>query len=279
MSMYNETLFDKVFSYMQVFKYLENIKCGKPINFDGFCKKLYSEGYDDKVILKVFSTEKISRSSYQVSIINEELFDKLHADFPYYTIRNRVSAAQAGDSHKHMVSQAMIILWPNKQKHPVVILNDVNCINAPVGLGQRLLIIENQENFVKKDESLAFLKHQFLDFNENGLDIAWGSGNAISNRLNKAFFNQYQHIDCWLDLDMGGLTTFVNLVKLTTHPRLNFLLPPCTDALLKQSKIHLENKHRVDLCAFKENYPQLLPVIELMMHHKKMLEQEMYLQD
>ena len=78
---------------------------------------------------------------------------------------------------------------------------------------------------------------------------------------------------------MGGLTTFVNLVKLTTHPRLNFLLPPCADALLKQSKIHLENKHRVDLCAFKENYPQLLHASELMMHHKKMLEQEMYLQD
>lgn len=264
---------------MQIFKYLDNIKSGKPVNFDGFCKKLYLKGYDDQAILNVFSTEKISRSSYQVSIINEELFAKLDAQFPDYAISNRVSAAQAGDSHKHPVSQAMIVLWPNQQTHPVVILNDINGIKAPVTLGQRLLIIENQENFVKKDESWSFLKHEFPEFNENGLDVAWGSGNAISNRLNKAFFNQYQHIDCLLDLDMGGLTTFVNLVKLTAHPRLNFLLPPCANALLKHSKIHLENKHRAELCNFKENYPQLLPAIELMMHHKKMLEQEMYLQD
>ncbi|MEY3788101.1 MAG: hypothetical protein RLZ75_2308 [Pseudomonadota bacterium] len=264
---------------MQIFKYLENIKSGKPVNFDVFCKKLNIEGYDDLAILKVFATKKISKSSYQVNIINESLFSKLAKKYPNYTISNRVSAAQSGDSHKHTVSQAMIMLWPNQQTHPVVILNDINGIKAPVALGQKLLIIENQENFVKKDESLSFLKHEFPEFNENGLDVAWGSGNSISNRLNKAFFNHYQHIDCLLDLDMGGLTTFVNLVKLTTHPRLNFLLPPCADALLKQSKIHLENKHRVDLCAFKENYPQLLHAIELMMHHKKMLEQEMYLQD
>jgi len=171
---------------MQIFKYLENIKSGRPINFDSFRKQLHQKGYDDQTILTIFSTQKISRSSYQVSIIDEERFARLQANFPDYTITNRVSAALAGDSHKHPVSQSMIILWTNQQSHPVVILNNVTGITTPITLSQRLLIIENQENFVQKNESLSFLKHQFPGFNYEGLDIAWGSGNAISNRLNKA---------------------------------------------------------------------------------------------
>lgn len=263
---------------MHISKYLEKIKSGKQINFDSFRKQLYHQGYDDQAILKIFSAQKTSRLSYLVSIIDEERFAQLQADFPDYAITNRVSAALAGDSHKHPVSQAMIILWPNQHSHPVVVLNDINGIIAPVTLGQRLLIIENQENFVRKNESLAFLKHQFADFNDE-VDVAWGSGNAISNRLNKSFFNHYQHIDCLLDLDIGGLTTFANLCELTSHPLLNFLLPPCANEQLKNSKIDLQNEHLPSLRKFHENYPLLRPAIKLMIRHKKMLEQEMYLQD
>ena len=264
---------------MQISKYLENIKSGRTINFDSFRKQLHQQGYDNQTIFKIFSTLKISRLSYQVSIINEELFAKLQDAFPDYKITNRVSAARAGDSHKHPVSQAMIILWQNQQSHPVVVLNDVNGIKSPVTLGQRLLIIENQENFVQKNKSLVFLKHQFPDFHDEVLDIAWGSGNAISNCLNKAFFNYYHHIDCLLDLDIGGLTTFANICELTSHPRISFLLPPCADEQLKKSKIDLQNEHLPALRKFCENYPLLRPAIELMIHHKKMLEQEIYLQD
>ena len=264
---------------MQISKYLENIKSGRPINFDSFCNQLHQKGYDDQTILTIFSTQKISRSSYQVSIIDEEQFVRLQADFPDYAITNRVSAALAGNSHKHTVSQAMIILWPDQHSHPIVVLNDINGITAPVTLGQRLLIIENQENFVQKNESLAFLKHQFPDFNDEALDIAWGSGNAISNRLNKAFFNHYQYIDCLLDLDIGGLTTFANICELTFHPRISFLLPSCADKQLKNSKIDIQNEHLPALRKFRENYPLLRPAIELMIRHKKMLEQEIYLPD
>ncbi len=263
---------------MQISKYLDYIKSGKPINFDIFCKHLHKQGYDSKAIFKIFSTQKIAKLSYQVSIIDEERFVRLQADFPEYTITNRVSAALAGDSHKYPVSQAMIILWPNQHSHPVVVLNDTSGIITPVTLGQRLLIIENQENFVQKNKSLAFLKFQFPDFNDEGLDIAWGSGNAISNRLNKAFFDHYQHIACLLDLDIGGLTTFANICELTAHPRISFLLPPCTDEQLKKSKLDLQNEHLPTLRKFRENYPPLRAAIELMTHRLKMLEQEIYLQ-
>ncbi|MDO9107036.1 MAG: hypothetical protein Q7U57_19015 [Methylovulum sp.] len=138
--------------------------------------------------MRIFSTQKISKSIYQVDIIDEERFALLKDNFPGYTISNRVSAALAGDSHKHSVSQAMIILWVNQHSHPVVILNDGNGITTPVTLGGRLLIIENQENFVQKAQTLTFLNQQFPDFNDIALDIETVKVSKIQ-RASKAIFS------------------------------------------------------------------------------------------
>lgn len=264
---------------MLISKYLIKIKSGKPINFDRFCLLLNESGYDNQTLLSIFSTEKISSTNYRVQIIDDEKFNELQTAFPEHVIKSRVSAALAGNSHKHPVSRSMIILWPYRQIHPIVILNDSNKITTPISLSRRLLIIENQENFLQKDLTLAFLKRQFPDFDDDAVDIAWGSGNAISNRLNKNFFNQYQRIDCLLDLDIGGLKIFANIYELTSHPRLSFLLPPIADELLKKSNLDLQAENLPDLRNLREKYPPISPVIELMVKHKKMLEQEIYLQD
>lgn len=262
---------------MQISKYLNKIKSGEPINFDSFSKQLLQQGVDEKTILEIFETEKKSRSSYLVRVIDQARFTQLQVDFPEHKIIDRVSAAKAGDSHRHTVSQAMIILWSDQTNHPVVVLNADDGINTPVTLSKRLLIIENQENFVQKQRTLHFLQQQFTDFNVKNLDIAHGAGNAISNRLNKAFFIQYQQIDCLLDLDLGGLEIFKNLLNLTQHANLNFLLPPCADKLLKQSKVQLQENHLVVLRQYHKQYPLLRPVIELISKNQKMLEQELYL--
>ncbi|MDO9104931.1 MAG: hypothetical protein Q7U57_08215 [Methylovulum sp.] len=75
------------------------------------------------------------------------------------------------------------------------------------------------------------------------------------------------------------MTTFANIYELTTHPKLSFLLPPCADELLEKSKIDIQNEHLPTLRKFREHYPPLRPAIEMMTHHKKMLEQETYLSD
>ena len=262
---------------MQIYKYLNKIKSGEQLNFDSFKKLLLKQGIDDKTVFKTFETERISRSSYSVKVVDEKLFAQLLIDFPVHKIKDRVSAANAGDSHRHRVSQGMIILWSAQSNHPIVVLNDTDKINSPVILSKRLLIIENQENFIQKQRTLQFLQQQFSAFNDENLDIAHGSGNAISNRLNKAFFNHYLQIDCLLDLDMGGLEIFKNLINLTQHPNLNFLLPPFADTLLKQSKIQLQENHLVNLRQYHKQYPLLRPVIELISQHKKVLEQKLYL--
>ncbi len=263
---------------MPIYKYLAHIIAGKSINFDHFCKQLYAYGYDDQTILKIFSTEKLSKASYQVTILDTALFAQLQAEFPAQNIHSRLSAAQAGDSHKHRVSQAMIILWSTSQSHPVVVLNDAQGINTPVKLNKQLLIIENQENFIQKDLTLAFVKQQFPNFELDDFDIAHGAGNAICNSLNYAFFQHYTHIACLLDLDIGGLNIFANLASLTQHTQLSFLLPPCASTLLPQSKINLQQEQLPELRRLLDNCPALRPAIELIVNSGKMLEQEMYLQ-
>jgi len=262
---------------MQISKYLQKIKSGESINFDSFKKQLLRQGIDDHTLFEIFETELKSRTSYWVKVLDRERFKQLLIDFPEHVITDRISAAKAGDSHKHSVSQAMIVLWPNKGNHPVVVLNDKDKVNSPVNLSKRLLIIENQENFIQKQRTLHFLQQQVPDFNDKNLDIAHGSGNAISNRLNKAFFKQYQQIDCLLDLDIGGLEIFKNLINLTQHSNLNFLLPPCAEELIKKSKILLKEEHLSILRDYHQQYPLLQPVIQLMSKYKKMLEQELYL--
>jgi len=262
---------------MQISKYLNKIQSGEPLNFDSFSKQLLQKGFDGRGLFEIFETKKLSRSRYLVKVLDQGRFDQLLADFPEHEIKDRISAAKAGDSHRHVVSQAMIILWSDQADHPVVVLNDTDKINSPVILSKRLLIIENQENFIQKQQTIHFLRQQFPNFNDENLDIAHGSGNAISNRLNKVFFKQYQQIDCLLDLDIGGLEIFKNLVNLTQHSNLNFLLPPCAGLLLKQSKIRLEEYHIISLRHYHKQYPLLRPVIELMTKHQKMLEQELYL--
>jgi len=262
---------------MQIFTYLHKIKSQQTINFDNFCKLLNKLGYDNQKILTIFKAEILSRSNYQVTIINEELFSQLLDSFPEYNISDRITAAHAGDSHKHPVSQALIVLWSHQQNHPIVILNSNDRINTPVRLGSHLLIIENQENFVQKQRTLDFLKKEFPDFGDENLDIAHGSGNAITNQLNKQFFNYYQQIDCLLDLDIGGLKTFASLLDLTQHSRLNFLLPPCLNELLEKSKRELKQDDLLKLNGYYRNYPLLRPAIELIKKHKRFLEQELYL--
>jgi hypothetical protein len=270
---------------MLVSSYLENIQLGKLVNFDLFRMQLEEAGYKTKAILAAFEIEKVGRSKYRLSIIDEAFFATLLSDFPAGKAKDRTSAAEAGDSHRQSVSHSLIVLYPDQASHPVVILNSRAGIQSPIKPAERLLIIENVENFARKEEMVAFLKGQFSDFNDTALDIALGAGNSISNRLNAPFLAQYKQIDCLFDIDIGGLQTFANLITLTHHPALHFLLPPSAKTLMNtansERKIRwsLQDEQLPKLRELHKNQPLLREAINLIIEQKMMLEQELYLQD
>lgn len=263
---------------MKIAYYLNQIKNAKPINFNCFASVFVNTtGMPTKALYEIFIAEKITQSGFLVSVIDPHRFDLLLAEYPLQTISNRVTAAKAGNSHQHRVSVSMIVLMPACKTHPVVVLNDENTgINSPIPLSRNLLVIENQEVFLQKENILKQLSPKFSN---NEPDIAYASGNAITNRLNKDFFMHYQHINCLLDLDIGGLEIFASLVNLTSHPSLHFLIPSNAPLLLAKSQIKLEEKHLKRLRNLAECCPALLPAFKLILASGKMLEQENYLQD
>jgi hypothetical protein len=264
---------------MPIYKYLRKIKNGELINYDAFIKLLEAEGFAREEIHQSFSVNKISKTQYQITVTNEERFNTLTTKFPERSISDRISAAEAGNSHRHPVSKAMLILWPYQADHPVVVFNNSEQVNSPVTLSKNLLVMENQENFVQKERTLNFLMREIPGFNDKQLDVAFASGNAITNRLNKAFFNHYSRIDCLLDLDIGGLEIFESLANLTQHPALNFLLPACAENLLLDFGIKLEDHHLPRLRKLDASCPKLKAPIRLIVENLKMLEQELYLRN
>ncbi|MEQ1738391.1 MAG: hypothetical protein ABL884_00645 [Methyloglobulus sp.] len=264
---------------MQICNYFKKIENNETFNFDAFVKLLNEQGIDREEILKIFSVNKIGKNRYEVSINNTESFYNLSVRFPERPISDRISAAEAGNSHRHPVSKAMLILWPYQSEHPVVVLNSTDHINTPIKLSQNLLIMENQENFVQKDKTLNFLMKEIPGFNDDQLDVVFASGNAIANKLNKAFFNHYSRIDCLLDLDIGGLEIFQSIDSLIQHPALNFLLPNCAESLLPKYGMILKDHHLPRLRRLAENCPKLERPFKLIAKTRKMLEQEIYLRD
>jgi len=265
---------------MQICNYFKKIENNEAVNFDKFVYLLNKEGIDSEEILNIFSANKIGRrNSYQVNIKNRESFDKLSVRFPERPISDRISAAHAGNSHRHPVSKAMLILWTYQSEHPIVVLNSTDQVNTQVALAQNLLIIENQENFIQKENTLNFLMKEIPGFNDDQLDLVFASGNAITNKLNKAFFKQYSRINCLLDLDIGGLEIFQSLDKLTQHSKLNFLVPACAEKLLLESKNNLEEQHLARLRKLASSCPKLEQPFKLIAKTRKMLEQEIYLRN
>lgn len=264
---------------MQICNYFKKIENNETVNFDVFVKLLNEQGIDSEEVLKIFSVNKISKNRYEVNINNTESFYNLSVRFPECSISDRISAAEAGNSHRYPVSKAMLILWPYQSEHPVVVLNSTNHINTPVKLSQNLLIMENQENFVRREAMLNFLMKEIRGFNDDQLDVVFASGNAITNKLNKAFFNHYSRIDCLLDLDIGGLEIFQSLDRLTQHPALNFLLPNCVESLLSKYGMILKDHHLPRLRKLAENCPKLDHAFRIIAKNQKMLEQEIYLRN
>ena len=216
---------------MNLYKYLLAIKSKKAINLKRFISLLPKQYQGSWRSL--FSAVKIAglgnKDKYQVSVINEAEFEQLlQLTKPS---NSREGAANQGDSHTKNTSMSYFLVYPsvslgstNSNKQAMETVNcpqPVVCYDSGFTMDfscqKNLVIIENQENFFRYQEFLPQLLSMHLGFTESSLakvDIAYGQGNNVTNRLNAEFFAQYQQILCCFDYDLGGLTMFSSLTKL-----------------------------------------------------------------
>lgn len=229
---------------MNLHQYLLKIKSDQAINLDHFILLLPVQ-YNSQW-RSIFSSEKVStkKNSHKLTIKNQQSFNILLENSLPST--SRIEASQRGNSHRQSTSVSFLLLFHqalNIDFHgtenicpDVVLIND-NGIQQSFTSKNHLLIIENQENFFRWSAFLnvltRFCKHDKINesFTLAEFDIAFGSGNNISNAKNIAFFKQYQHITCIFDYDFGGLSIFKSLCTLCAKIeeqqkiRLTFLQP------------------------------------------------------
>ena len=210
---------------MTLFQYLSAIQAKKAINLRSFLALLPSNY--KRNWRAIFSSVKVDgQHKNQLTIIDQPCFDAMLAKAT--PAKNRVEAATLGNSHQHNTSMSYLLVYPNVLAHsvskhdklcPQVVLIDGSGLLQEFSVQKTLVIIENQENFFKYP---AFLPQ--LITHTTPLDIVFGQGNGITNTLNSRYLNQYQQILCCFDYDLGGLTMFSSLQKLTTA-KVEFVLP------------------------------------------------------
>lgn len=192
----------------------------------------------------------------------------------------RVDQAKMGNSHNARVSGAMVTVRSRHQPHPqVVIVNEQGVITAPEGFtpADRLVIVENLENFLSLEGTLALLPACGLGPAWQEADMLFGSGNSITNHLLTPIFQQYREIGCLFDPDPGGIRMCDTLHQRGDLPPLHFLAPTDLPERLKASPRALDMEQRQQLALHMRRSPPCAHVGGLIYTTGRHLEQETYL--
>jgi hypothetical protein len=282
---------------MNFYQYLLAIQEGKVINFKRFLTLLpdsHKQRWRD--IFRPSNTN--GKDIYNVTIIDQACFDQLLEESAPST--TRTEAAVKGNSHQHNSSMSFVLVfpeafnqqrWQKKPKCPEVVVCDNAGLTLTFKPKKTLVVIENQENFFRYQEFLADVLKETLpnvSHSLESIDIAFGHGNSITNKLHADFFNQYQQVLCCFDYDLGGLTMFSTLRKLFKSQKVNatvsFIQPNKnqlhSDTFLtthfKKSPEKVNSWQQAIQLAEQLGFTDLA---QAFLQTKKFMEQEVYLSD
>jgi hypothetical protein len=275
---------------MNLYQYFIAIKDKKPINLTRFLSLLPAQHQNSW--RSIFDRKHISGNQYLLTVIDDVIFEQLlELTKP---IDSMPEGARQGDSHKGKCSVSYLLVYPsvnlatsdntvdNYNADPQLVLCDDSSLKINFQCQKTLIIIENQENFFRYQE---FLPHLFtMTINsETCIDVAFGQGNNVTNSLNDKFFDQYQQVLCCFDYDLGGLTMYLSLCKLT-NAKVRFIQPKkeqlTGDDFLKRHFRKVPDKvetwHKAITLAKQLNFPDLAQAFST---SQKFMEQEVFLSD
>lgn len=259
---------------MTLQQYINQIKAGKPINFSRFVNVLPESYHKQKhelfdVILQAPQKWLVRCSS--------DVLQELEA-LAVQPI-NRLHAAELGDSHRFAVSVGFLLVYHQElvDKRPDVVYLEQGSYLQNFQAKQRLLIVENEENFFVPDLMLQlatkFTKQQ-VDLTNT--DIVLGSGARATSKLARSWYQQYDHILCAFDYDIAGLKMYRTLKK-SLGEHVQFLQPDsyseCQHYFKMKPKTHSQLMECINL-AQQLGFTALAATVQ---KHKKFMEQEMLL--
>lgn len=259
-----------------IYSYLTKIQSRQPVNFDAVIAKLLVAGMARDDVSRIFFATKLKKNSYSVDVLLPALFDELLIRFKPSAVGGRVGAALDGNSHRVGVSESLLMFRSAQHRHPVVAVTEAGVWVLPRPLGKVGVIVENLENFLRIAEILPFVAG-ILPGKAGEIELIFGSGNQVTNRLNTAVLSRFDELYCLFDVDMGGLRMFASLTVLLHENPPVFLVPSDVQERLAQSKYALTDLQRQAVIKYQGLSPETDRLIRLMRDSSRVLEQETYL--
>jgi hypothetical protein len=272
-------------SNTDLFNILNAIKMNSAIDYQRLKTLTIKAGISPTILAKILKPEHPHQRLQTMKVLDEDRLDSLillHS--PKRKVVDRKSAEESGDSHKHRVSASYLMMDRPNLSHPVIIINDKQGYILPedFSLGRRLIVVENQENFLNTLQTIEFVNKQCLIETTGDIDVIFGSGNGISSVWNKRFLSHYEQVYCLLDIDTGGCRIFLNLMSLLDGSKtLQLLIPNDAEQRLIRSSNRgngqLTQKSSKELDKMYGKNKQVDSMINLIMKYDTELEQEDYL--
>lgn len=265
-------------SLKQIKRYLDNIENNKPINLSKFFKVVDMLSLETSRASDDIKAYKHSGDLYIVTEIEVKLKEELYL----LTSSNdwsREGLAQQNRSHDANVDGSFIIIRSSDNLPTLITIGGNGEVVSGFEHKEQALFIENRQNFLKINETMKFIKEYTNTDLTPDFDIIFTEGNAITNALHKPFLSKYKNFYLLLDLDLGGLTIAKNLTELLPNTPMKLILPLDIEERLSkvvEVKPHDYLKKVFDL---GNNYPLLTVAASIIYKHKKILEQESYLND
>lgn len=256
--------------------YLEKVAAGKAVNYSAFARQLERAGISERQRRALFRVELIAPDRYRVEILDRSAFSELQDRFGAHRLADRISAAAAGNSHRVSVSGACLLLRRQAVPHPQVVLFSEGRWSCPVEPAMRALLVENLENFLALEQTLALLPACGWEVSEP-VDLLYAAGNQITQTLLQPFLARYQELHCLFDPDPGGIRMFRTLHQHLPQRSMRFLYPRDIAARLAASNRLLDPQARSELLRYRELSPEVDRLIDLMRQTNRTLEQETYL--
>jgi hypothetical protein len=256
--------------------YLTKIEAGQPINLQVLLEQLVAAGYQRQELLRLFKSTPLGKRRYQIHINDPTAFSALLERFKPSGIVGRIGAAIDGDSHRAGVSGACLLIRSEPHPHPVVALYETDHWQVPRPTGQVGVIVENLENFLELQRTLTLVSG-LLQRKSAQIELIYGSGNQVTNRLNSAFLGAFSELHCLFDADPGGLRMYATLRKQLPAMRIQFLVPTDVEQRLGQSRYRLGASGSQDLLQYVGLSPETDQLIYCMRQQDAILEQETYL--
>jgi hypothetical protein len=198
-------------------KYLQQIRAGKPVQYQKFLQLLPPGFYQRKA--ELFKVRATGAGKWQLTILDPLLFEQLwhSAEAP----ASRLTASLQGDSHQAGTSHSYLLVYHSGQlsdRPDLVLSRSCGDGSAQLSMGftvkKQALLIENEENFFSYPKVLQLATQMLAQpFSLADTDVIFAAGSRISTALLQPYLQLYTSLYCAFDYDAAGLETFDTLHK------------------------------------------------------------------